>query len=147
MLIPQVDRLPPDRHARRGRDRDRRRPHVHRDAAEEGRRREVRRVLRRRRRAPRGRRPRDDREHGARVRRDDRLLPVDDETITYLKLSGRDDGRVALAKAYYEAQGLYRTAGCREPEFTDVLELDLGSVVPSLAGPEAAAGPRRRSPA
>ena len=58
-----------------GRDRDRPRPHGHADAPQEGRRREVRRVLRPRRRGPRPDRPRDDREHGARVRRDDGLLP------------------------------------------------------------------------
>jgi aconitate hydratase len=63
-------------------------------------------------------------------------FPVDDETLAYLRLSGRDDARVALAKAYYEAQGLFRTAGTPDPEFTDRVELDLGTVVPSLAGPK-----------
>jgi aconitate hydratase len=63
-------------------------------------------------------------------------FPVDDETLTYLRLSGRDDARVALAEAYYKTQGLFRTAGMPDPEFTDMLELDLGRVVPSLAGPK-----------
>src|SRR5262249_17544593 len=64
------------------------------------------------------------------------FFPVDDETLTYLRLSGRDEARVRLAEAYYKAQGLYRTANTPEPAFTDVLELDLGGVVPSLAGPK-----------
>ena len=64
------------------------------------------------------------------------FFPVDDETLAYLRLSGRDDGRVRLTEAYYEAQGLFRAAGCPEAAFTDRLELDLGTVVPSLAGPK-----------
>jgi aconitate hydratase len=64
------------------------------------------------------------------------FFPVDAETLTYLRLSGRDDARVALADAYYKAQGLFRTAETPEPVFTDTLSLDLGSVVPSLAGPK-----------
>jgi aconitate hydratase len=64
------------------------------------------------------------------------FFPVDAETLTYLRLSGRDDARVALAEAYYKAQGLFRTAETPEPVFTDTLSLDLGSVVPSLAGPK-----------
>ncbi len=64
------------------------------------------------------------------------FFPVDDETLTYLRLSGRDDGRVRLAEAYYRAQGLFRTKDTPAPVFSDTLELDLGSVVPSLAGPK-----------
>jgi aconitate hydratase len=64
------------------------------------------------------------------------FFPVDGETLAYLRLSGRDDGRVRLAEAYYKAQGLFRTADMPEPVFTDTLELDLGAVVPSLAGPK-----------
>ncbi len=75
MLIPQVVGFKLTGKLRRGRDRDRPRAHRHADAPQEGRRREVRRVLRPGRRRALARRPRDDREHGARVRRDDRLLP------------------------------------------------------------------------
>jgi aconitate hydratase len=63
-------------------------------------------------------------------------FPVDAKTLDYLRLSGRDAARVALVEAYYRAQGLFRSADAPEPVFTDTLELDLGSVVPSLAGPK-----------
>jgi aconitate hydratase len=64
------------------------------------------------------------------------FFPVDDETLAYLRLSGRDDARVRLVEAYYKAQGLFRTPGAPDPVFSAMLELDLGSVVPSLAGPK-----------
>jgi aconitate hydratase len=64
------------------------------------------------------------------------FFPVDDETLAYLRLSGRDEARVRLTETYYRAQGLFRTPGCPETEFTDRLELNLGTVVPSLAGPK-----------
>jgi aconitate hydratase len=64
------------------------------------------------------------------------FFPVDEETLAYLRLTGRDEGRVRLAEAYYKAQGLFRTADTPEPVFSDRLELDLGAVVPSLAGPK-----------
>ena len=63
------------------------------------------------------------------------FFPVDAKTIDYLKLSGRDAETVALVEAYAKAQGLWREADTPDPVFTDVLELDLGSVQPSLAGP------------
>ena len=63
------------------------------------------------------------------------IFPIDEETIRYLKLTGRDASRVALVEAYAKAQGLYRSKGQRDPEFTDTLSLDLGTVVPTLAGP------------
>ncbi len=63
-------------------------------------------------------------------------FPVDAETIRYLRLSNRPAEVVDRVEAYAKAQGLYREAGAPEPEFTDNLELDLGSVVPSLAGPK-----------
>jgi aconitate hydratase len=62
-------------------------------------------------------------------------FPIDDETLRYLKLTGRDSKRVALVEAYAKAQGLFRVQGQAEPEYTDTLSLDLGSVVPTLAGP------------
>ena len=64
------------------------------------------------------------------------FFPVDDLTIEYLHQTGRDEHRIALTKAYLEAQGMYRTASTPDPVFTDTLELDLGSVEPSLAGPK-----------
>jgi aconitate hydratase len=63
-------------------------------------------------------------------------FPVDDETIRYLRLTGRPAETVALVEAYCKAQGLYRTADTPDPEFTDTLELDMGTVIPSLAGPK-----------
>ena len=64
------------------------------------------------------------------------FFPIDAETIAYLTLSGRDGKRISLVAAYAEAQGLMRTARTADPVFTDTLELDLGTVVPSLAGPK-----------
>ena len=62
--------------------------------------------------------------------------PVDDETIDYLRGTGRPEARVALVAAYAKAQGMYRTKNTPDPVFTDVLKLELGSVEPSLAGPK-----------
>jgi len=64
------------------------------------------------------------------------IFPVDQETIRYLELSGRSPEQIALIEAYARAQGLWRDNGQAEPLYTDVLELDLGSVEPSLAGPK-----------
>src|SRR5262245_12727880 len=64
------------------------------------------------------------------------FFPVDAETINYLKLSGRDEDTVALARAYAKAQGMWRDSSSPDPVFTDTLELDLSSVEPSLAGPK-----------
>lgn len=64
------------------------------------------------------------------------FFPVDDDTLNYLKTSGREDDRVALVEAYSKAQGMFRTAEAADPVFTDTLELDLGSVVPSISGPK-----------
>ena len=63
------------------------------------------------------------------------FFPIDDETLNYLRFTGRDEDRVALVEAYAKEQGLWRTPG-HEPVFTDTLELDLGSVEPSIAGPK-----------
>jgi len=64
------------------------------------------------------------------------FFPVDDETLAYLKLSGRAEDRVALVDAYYKAQQMFHTDATPDPVFTDTLELDLSTVVPSLAGPK-----------
>jgi aconitate hydratase len=63
------------------------------------------------------------------------LFPVDQETISYLRFSGRDPQSVALVEAYARAQGLWREEGTPDPIFTDVVELDLAKVEASLAGP------------
>jgi aconitate hydratase len=62
------------------------------------------------------------------------LFPIDEETLAYLRLTGRTQERVTLVERYARAQGLWRESGARL-EFDDLLELDLGSVVPSVAGP------------
>jgi aconitate hydratase len=63
------------------------------------------------------------------------FFPIDAETIRYLTLTARDPARVRLVEAYAKAQGLWRDANTPDPAFTDLLELDLASVEPSLAGP------------
>jgi aconitate hydratase A / 2-methylisocitrate dehydratase len=62
-------------------------------------------------------------------------FPVDNQTLTYLRLTGRSDAQVKLIEAYCKAQGLFNSPDAPEPKFSDTLELDLGSVVPSMAGP------------
>ncbi len=64
------------------------------------------------------------------------FFPIDAETLRYLRFTGRDDARVALVEAYAKAQGLWREAHAEDPHFTDLLELDLSKVEPSLAGPK-----------
>ncbi|MGX7894364.1 aconitate hydratase AcnA [Tsuneonella sp. HG222] len=61
---------------------------------------------------------------------------IDDKTLDYLKLTGRDEEQIALVEAYAKAQGLWLDPKAPDPVFTDTLELDMGSVVPSLAGPK-----------
>ena len=63
------------------------------------------------------------------------FFPVDAETLRFLKNTGRDPKRVALVEAYAKAQGMFRTAKSPDPVFTDILELDLSTVVSSMAGP------------
>ncbi|HTQ08351.1 MAG TPA: aconitate hydratase AcnA [Polyangiaceae bacterium] len=63
------------------------------------------------------------------------IFPIDAETIAYMKLTGRSPERVALVEAYAKAQGLFREKGAPDPVFSQSLELDLGTVVPTLAGP------------
>jgi len=64
------------------------------------------------------------------------VFPIDEETIRYLTLTGRSADQVALVESYAKAQGLWRSNGMPEAEYTDVLTLDLGTVEPSLAGPK-----------
>jgi len=63
------------------------------------------------------------------------FFPVDAETLRYLRLTGRDEARVALVEAYCKAQGLWRDAGTPPAEFSAIVEIDLSAVEPSVAGP------------
>ena len=64
------------------------------------------------------------------------FFPVDNETLKYLRLTGRPEHHVKLVEAYCKAQGLFRTDETPDPQFTDTLTLDLGTVEPSIAGPK-----------
>jgi len=64
------------------------------------------------------------------------IFPIDEETIRYLELTGRSAEQIALVETYAKAQGLWRINGARAADYTDVVELDLATVVPSLAGPK-----------
>jgi aconitate hydratase len=112
------------------------RAHRHPDAAQEGRGRPLRRILRPRRVGPVGRGPRDHRQHGARIWRHLRLLPVDGKTLDYLRLTGRSEEQIALVETYAREQGMWLEADAADPVFTDTLELDMSTVEPSLAGPK-----------
>jgi aconitate hydratase len=64
------------------------------------------------------------------------IFPIDAETLRYLEFSGRPVDQIELVEAYAREQGLWHEPGAEEPTFTDTLELDLGDVVPSIAGPK-----------
>ncbi len=64
------------------------------------------------------------------------IFPIDDMTLDYLRLTGREADQVALVEAYAKAQGMFRHAGDPDPIYTEVVELDLSCVEPSLAGPK-----------
>jgi aconitate hydratase len=63
------------------------------------------------------------------------IFPIDEETLTYLKMTGRSEESVALVEAYAKAQGLFRVNGAPEPVYSKVLQLDLGTIVATIAGP------------
>ena len=63
------------------------------------------------------------------------IFPIDDETVRYLRMTGRDDQQVALVEAYAKAQGLWHDPAA-EPAYCETIELDLSTVVPSIAGPK-----------
>jgi aconitate hydratase len=63
------------------------------------------------------------------------IFPIDDQTLAYLRLTGRSAEQVALVEAYAKAQGMFRTDDSPEPLFDDVLELDLSTIEPNIAGP------------
>jgi aconitate hydratase len=71
------------------------------------------------------------------------LFPVDAQTLRYLNITGRSREQIELVERYTKEQGLFRTDGDRTPQFTELLELDLGQVEPSLAGPKR---PQDRAP-
>jgi aconitate hydratase len=64
------------------------------------------------------------------------IFPIDGETLRYLELSGRDAGQIRLIEAYAKEQGLWRNDGQDDALYSDTLELDMGSVEPSIAGPK-----------
>ncbi len=64
------------------------------------------------------------------------IFPVDEETLRYLRLSGRSEEQIALVEAYCKEQGLFHTASTPEAEYTHILEFDLATVEPSIAGPK-----------
>ncbi|HEV8021226.1 MAG TPA: aconitate hydratase AcnA, partial [Candidatus Lustribacter sp.] len=71
------------------------------------------------------------------------IFPIDAQTLTYLRLTGRSEEQIALVEAYAKAQGMFRTDASPEPRFTDTLELDLSIVEPNLSGPRL---PQQRVP-
>jgi aconitate hydratase len=64
------------------------------------------------------------------------IFPIDQETLNYLTMSGRDPHTVKLVEAYAKAQGMFRTTGCRIAEYSEMLSLDLSTVEPCIAGPK-----------
>src|SRR5262249_37182845 len=64
------------------------------------------------------------------------VFPIDDMTLDYLRLTGREASRVALVEAYAKAQGMFRRTGDPDPIYSETIELDLATVEPSLAGPK-----------
>src|SRR6185436_12828359 len=71
-------------------------------------------------------------EYGATVA----IFPIDEMTLDYLRLTGRDQSRVELVETYAKAQGLFRTAGGPDAIYSETIELDLDTIEPSLAGPK-----------
>ncbi len=64
------------------------------------------------------------------------LFPIDEETLSYLRLSGRSDEQIALVEAYAKAQGMFHTDETPEATYSETLELDISTIVPSMAGPK-----------
>ena len=64
------------------------------------------------------------------------FFPIDEKTTDYMRLTGREEWQIAMTEAYCRAQGLWHSVEDEDPVFTDTLELDMGAVVPSLAGPK-----------
>ncbi len=64
------------------------------------------------------------------------IFPIDGETLRYLELSGREPAQIALVEAYAKEQGMWRNDGQQDADYSDLLELDMGTVEPSIAGPK-----------
>jgi aconitate hydratase len=64
------------------------------------------------------------------------IFPIDDQTLTYLRLSGREEDQIRIVEAYAKAQGFWREEGATPADYSDSLKLDLADVVPSIAGPK-----------
>ncbi|MFC5404547.1 aconitate hydratase AcnA [Cohnella soli] len=64
------------------------------------------------------------------------FFPIDEEALNYMRLTGREEDQIELVRDYYKAQDMFRTDSTPDPVFTDILELDLSTIVPSLAGPK-----------
>src|SRR3546814_4259582 len=64
------------------------------------------------------------------------FFPIDDKTLDYMRLTGRSEEQLALTEAYAKEQGFWLDTAAADPLFTDALELDMGTVQPSLAGPK-----------
>ncbi|MBC2776598.1 aconitate hydratase AcnA [Parasphingopyxis marina] len=64
------------------------------------------------------------------------FFPIDEKTTDYMRLTGREEWQIAMTEAYCREQGLWHSVEDADPLFTDTLELDMGAVVPSLAGPK-----------
>lgn len=64
------------------------------------------------------------------------FFPIDEEALNYMRLTGREEAQIELVRDYYQAQDMFRTDATPDPVFTDILELDLSTIVPSLAGPK-----------
>jgi aconitate hydratase len=64
------------------------------------------------------------------------IFPIDQMTLDYLRLTGREESRIALVEAYARAQGMFRVDGAPDPVYSETVELDLATVEPSLAGPK-----------
>lgn len=64
------------------------------------------------------------------------IFPIDQQTIDYLELSGRDPQQIKLIELYAKAQGMFRTKGARVADYTDILHLDLSTIAPCIAGPK-----------
>ena len=127
------DRRQADRPPQRGRHRHGSGSDDHSNAAPDQCRREICRIFRSRDEKPLGHRPGHHCQHDTGVRRHPRFFSGRREDLDYLKLTGRDD-RARLVEAYTRATGMFYT-GETDPEFTQVVELDLSTVQPSLAGP------------
>ncbi|WP_372742613.1 aconitate hydratase AcnA [Neptunomonas sp.] len=64
------------------------------------------------------------------------IFPIDDETLTYMRLSGREEDQIRIVEAYAKAQGFWREEGAAPANYSDSVQLDLAEVVPSIAGPK-----------